>query len=109
VQAALLRQLRQFAADALQDLLGAAHQHHHGELAAQVDHAAVLDVAAALEDELGDFIDQPRPVMADGAENGVWAHGAPSSVADVIISVSLVTCPWSFVICSLLLVICSDP
>ena len=52
-------------------LFAAGDQHHHRELAAQVDHAAVLEVAPALGDVGRDLVDETRAVVADGGEHGV--------------------------------------
>ena len=52
-------------------LLAAAHQHHHRELAAEIDHAAVLEIASALGDVARDLVDQTGAVVADRREHGV--------------------------------------
>ena len=59
----------------------AGDQHHHRELAAQVDHAAVLEVAASLGDVARDLVDEARAVVADGGEHGVvlGVHARDSS------------------------------
>ena len=61
--------------------VAAGDQHHHRELPAQVDHAAVLEVPAALGDVARDLVDETGAVVADGGEHGVvqGVHGADSS------------------------------
>ena len=64
-------------------LLAAGDEHHHRELAAQVDHAAVLEVAAALGDVARDLVDEAGAVVADGGEHGVMLrlHGRDSTAS----------------------------
>ena len=40
-------------------------QQQHGELGAQVRHPALADIAAALADQPGQFVDHPGAVAAD--------------------------------------------
>ena len=62
-------------------LLAACHQHHHRELPAEVDHAAVLEIPAALGDVPRDLVDETGTVVADGGEHGVvlGVHAADST------------------------------
>ena len=65
-------------------LLAAGHQHHHGELAAQVDHAAVpREDYPALGDIVRHRVDQPGAVVADGGEHGVVCglHGGDGTAS----------------------------
>ena len=59
-------------------LPAAGDQHHHRELAVQVDHAAVLQIAPPLDDVARHLVDQAGAVVADGREHGVVqdVHGA---------------------------------
>jgi hypothetical protein len=67
VHTALGSQRRQVGPQALHCGRRGGDQEHHDKLAAQVDHAAVFEIAVVLGDEACDFVDQPWPV---GAESG---------------------------------------
>ena len=81
VHVAVAAQRAEAVLQAAHGLLAAGDQHHHRELAAQVDHAAVLEVAAALGDVARDRVDEPGAVVADGGEHGVvrGLHGRDST------------------------------
>ena len=48
-----------------------------GELAAQVDHAAGLEIAAELEHHLRQIGDDARAIFSYGGQNEMASHGAP--------------------------------
>ena len=53
-------------------------EHQYGELAAEPRHPADFDIAAAVEEQLGDFVNDPDPVGAGQGENDTGAHRATS-------------------------------
>ena len=71
VHAGLLLQCGQAGLELLHGGRGAGHEEHHRELPVQVDHAAVLEVAALVVHEARDGVDQPGVVRADGGEHDV--------------------------------------
>src|SRR5688500_581710 len=83
VQPTALREGVQLAFHLSQRVIAPADQHHYGKLSAEVDHAGVLDVPAALEDELRDFVDEPGTIGADGGEDGVhWGEYKASTKSE---------------------------
>ena len=66
----------------IEDLLAevvplAGQEDHGGELAAQVDHAAGLEIAAQLVHHLRQVGDDARAILSDGGQNELAPHGAP--------------------------------
>jgi len=52
----------------------ARHEQHHRELVAEARHAALADVAAAVADDAGQFVNEPRTVGPDGRYGNVLFH-----------------------------------
>ena len=48
---------------------------HESKLAAQDGHSAIFDIAALLEDQAGEPVNDSRVVFADGAEDQSVSHG----------------------------------
>ena len=71
VHLAVALQPRQVAGQPGDDVRRPGHQHHHGELPVQVEHAAVRHVAAALQHVASHGVHEPRAVRPDGGEHGM--------------------------------------
>jgi hypothetical protein len=82
VHAAALHELADLVAHPRDSCLVAGDQHHHGELAVEIDHAAVADVTAALDDEGRDVVDQTGTVGSDSGQDDVVDHAADTSPND---------------------------
>ena len=68
-------ELGEFALELGERVPVARHQQQHGELVAERRHAAFEDVAAAVDDDAGQVVDQPGAVVADGGNRDQLLHG----------------------------------
>ena len=75
VRPAGLAELGEFALELGQRVPVPGHQHEHRELVAERGHAAFEDVAATIDDDAGQVVDQPRAVIADCGNRDELFHG----------------------------------
>ena len=79
-QAGGFAQLVEFALELGQRVPVARDEQQHCKFIAERRHAAFEDVAAAFDHDAGQVVDQPGPVVANGADRDQLLHGCVDSV-----------------------------